>query len=381
MTHLQVQTYAGSESAASRVPSANASPAAFDKKAAAASTPSPVGMASTGGKAAAGGTPAGGKAAGKPTPAAGKPTPGKGTPGMLDKAKKKAGAVASAATGLLSRRSAEKARADADAGSAAAGDPSPSAAAGGRGGSGAAGGAKRRSPVARGADAGESSDGEQSPLQLEYEDGDESSPPAHAGAAHAAARRGGGGGARGGGGAGSRADGGGASQPPKRRAPKVSSSLYKPLPPMPAYDPDWSPPKTRDEKPAWDNTPMRSRPSALRGLKPVTPEPWASDEQVERTYGTSNAPHDFHSAAAKSAAAADGVVLRLVGIRFSPHVAQVYEAYKKKRLGRQENHGSTDDREVDKTARVREKGLRHTAYMNRIDSKWGNDMAATAGRV
>ena len=61
---------------------------------------------------------------------------------------------------------------------------------------------------------------------------------------------------------------------------QVSSSLYKPLPPMPAYDPNWSPPNKSDDKPAWDNSPMRSRPAALRGLKPVTPEPWAADEQV-----------------------------------------------------------------------------------------------------
>ena len=33
-------------------------------------------------------------------------------------------------------------------------------------------------------------------------------------------------------------------------------------------------------RPAWDNTPLRSRPSALVGLKPVTREPWAIDEDI-----------------------------------------------------------------------------------------------------
>ena len=34
------------------------------------------------------------------------------------------------------------------------------------------------------------------------------------------------------------------------------------------------------DRPAWDSTPMRNRPSALRGLKPITREPWAYDEAV-----------------------------------------------------------------------------------------------------
>ena len=33
-------------------------------------------------------------------------------------------------------------------------------------------------------------------------------------------------------------------------------------------------------KPPWDSTPLRNRPSALIGLKPVTREPWAIDEDV-----------------------------------------------------------------------------------------------------
>jgi len=37
-----------------------------------------------------------------------------------------------------------------------------------------------------------------------------------------------------------------------------------------------SPPR----RPAWDSTPLRNRPSALMGLKPVTREPWAVDEEV-----------------------------------------------------------------------------------------------------
>jgi hypothetical protein len=33
-------------------------------------------------------------------------------------------------------------------------------------------------------------------------------------------------------------------------------------------------------RPPWDSTPLRSRPAALVGLKPVTREPWAVDEDV-----------------------------------------------------------------------------------------------------
>ena len=39
-----------------------------------------------------------------------------------------------------------------------------------------------------------------------------------------------------------------------------------------------SPPKKGNKfknRPAWDSTPLRNRPSALVGLKPVTREPWA----------------------------------------------------------------------------------------------------------
>ena len=30
---------------------------------------------------------------------------------------------------------------------------------------------------------------------------------------------------------------------------------------------------------AWDSTPMRTRPAELRGLRPITREPWAVDEE------------------------------------------------------------------------------------------------------
>ena len=39
-----------------------------------------------------------------------------------------------------------------------------------------------------------------------------------------------------------------------------------------------------DSRPAWDGSPMRSRPAALRGLRPVTREPWATDEQIYRRW-------------------------------------------------------------------------------------------------
>ena len=35
-----------------------------------------------------------------------------------------------------------------------------------------------------------------------------------------------------------------------------------------------------NKRPPWDSTPLRSRPPALVGIKPVTREPWAIDEDV-----------------------------------------------------------------------------------------------------
>ena len=35
-----------------------------------------------------------------------------------------------------------------------------------------------------------------------------------------------------------------------------------------------SPTKGLRRRPAWDDTPMRARPAALKGLRPVTREPW-----------------------------------------------------------------------------------------------------------
>ena len=33
-------------------------------------------------------------------------------------------------------------------------------------------------------------------------------------------------------------------------------------------------------RPAWDGSPLRARPAALKGLQPITREPWAIDEDV-----------------------------------------------------------------------------------------------------
>ena len=68
---------------------------------------------------------------------------------------------------------------------------------------------------------------------------------------------------------------------------------------------------------------MRGRPSALVGLKPITPEPWASDEKV----------------------------------------------YKKK-----VNVKTFRDRYADKTARVREHENKRTDYKNRFFEKYSNDV-------
>ena len=50
-------------------------------------------------------------------------------------------------------------------------------------------------------------------------------------------------------------------------------------------DGTWKPAPALDVRPQWDGTPMRARPAALTGLKPVTREPWAEDEHVyDRLY-------------------------------------------------------------------------------------------------
>ena len=72
-------------------------------------------------------------------------------------------------------------------------------------------------------------------------------------------------------------------------------------------------------RPQWNSSPMRSRPSALRGLRPVTREPWAEDEDV----------------------------------------------YNRRFETREE-----DDPHQDKTARKKESEQRHNAYINRFDSKY-----------
>lgn len=74
-------------------------------------------------------------------------------------------------------------------------------------------------------------------------------------------------------------------------------------------------------RPAWDGTPLRNRPSALNGLKPVTREPWAVDEDVyNRRFET-----------------------RDIGV---------------------------PDRYLDKTARVKGEMFRHIDYMSRFDQKY-----------
>merc|ERR1711871_737379 len=45
---------------------------------------------------------------------------------------------------------------------------------------------------------------------------------------------------------------------------------------------------------AWNNTPMRSRPPNLRGLRPATKEPWATDEAFYQKK-TGNFEYEYNS--------------------------------------------------------------------------------------
>ena len=93
---------------------------------------------------------------------------------------------------------------------------------------------------------------------------------------------------------------------------------------------DW-PRHETGERPSWDSTPMRNRPAALRGLKPVTPEPWAHDEVVYNAYKHSKS-------------------------RGAPHARHA--------------HAGMAEHDINRTARKREKEFRHTQYMGRFDSKF-----------
>ena len=80
-------------------------------------------------------------------------------------------------------------------------------------------------------------------------------------------------------------------------------------------------------RPAWNSTPMRHAPSALKGLKPVTPEPWAADEA---TYDR------LYDAQSRNAKSGFGVA----------------------------------DRHLNATARAKEADYKHTDYMARFDQKY-----------
>jgi hypothetical protein len=82
-----------------------------------------------------------------------------------------------------------------------------------------------------------------------------------------------------------------------------------------------------ESKPAWNSSPMRHAPAALRGLKPVTPEPWASDEAIyDRLFNSQS----------RNAESGFGV----------------------------------HERHLNKTARKKEQEYRHTDYMARFDQKY-----------
>ena len=86
----------------------------------------------------------------------------------------------------------------------------------------------------------------------------------------------------------------------------------------------FSSPTTKiSRRPAWDSTPLRNRPSALRGLRPVTREPWAMDENVYN------------------------------------------KKFEMRDIG-------TPDRYLDKTARFKEDNFRRVDYMCRFDQKYSN---------
>ena len=84
-------------------------------------------------------------------------------------------------------------------------------------------------------------------------------------------------------------------------------------------------------RPAWNATPMRHAPAALKGLKPVTPEPWAADEAV----------YDRWKREADKAA--------------SPEAGY-----------------GVAERHLNKTARAKEADYKYNDYMARFDNKYAD---------
>lgn len=88
-------------------------------------------------------------------------------------------------------------------------------------------------------------------------------------------------------------------------------------------------PEDLNARPVWDSSPMRGRPSVLRGLRPVTREPWAADEEVYKQRR--------------------GALAMMTG----------------RYLG-------TPERYLDKTARDREAEGRESHYRSRLDDKYAS---------
>ena len=123
--------------------------------------------------------------------------------------------------------------------------------------------------------------------------------------------------------------------------------------------PKKGPPIPINRRPAWDDTPLRNRPSALIGIKPVTREPWAIDEDVyNRKFETRDVgirasipQHEFTSC-------------------MSPAVAG---------LTRPDTRSSVlaEDRYLDKTARTRQISTQLVDYMCRFDNKYAEVCVTT----
>lgn len=108
-----------------------------------------------------------------------------------------------------------------------------------------------------------------------------------------------------------------------------------------------------NRRPAWDGTPLRSRPAALVGLKPVTREPWAIDEDVyNRKFETRDVGIRARTADERTLPVI-AVPLALTCVPRRVFILMVAE-----------------DRYLDKTARSRQMGTQLIDYMCRFDQKY-----------
>ena len=120
-----------------------------------------------------------------------------------------------------------------------------------------------------------------------------------------------------------------------------------------------------NRRPPWDATPLRSRPSALVGLKPVTREPWAIDEDIYN--------RRFETRDVGIRAYTPRLSMPLGAGPMPPSCAHVCHHV----AGWCACRSVAEDRYLDKTARTRQLSTSLVDYMCRFDNKYAEVIMLT----